>query len=74
MKSEMETRPLHYLLENLGVALGLVLIWRSMWYGLDALDMWLFEGSHTITVALGLFIGLLILYIPHRNLKALERL
>ncbi len=65
---------LKYLGENLSIALGLVLIWRSLWYGLDALDIWLFGGSHAFTVVFGVIIGLIVLYVPHRNLKALERL
>ena len=65
---------LRYLGENLSIALGLVLIWRSLWYGLDAIDLWLFGGSHIVTVVFGIILGVLILYIPHRNLKALERL
>jgi len=58
----------------MGVALGLVLIWRGIWYGLDALDVWLFDGVHWISVIIGVILGVLILYLPHRNLKALERL
>ena len=41
MATEFEKHPLKYLGENMGVA-GLVLIWRGIWYGLDAIDLWLF--------------------------------
>ncbi len=70
----MYTHPLKYLAENLGVALGLVLIWRSMWYALDAIDLYLFDGSRVVTIVCGIILGVLVLYLPHRNLKALERL
>ena len=74
MKEEFEKHPLKYLGDNLGVALGLVLIWRGIWYGLDAMDHLVFGGVHWITAVFGVVLGLLILYLPHRNLKALERL
>ncbi len=74
MTTELQKNPLKYIGENISVALGLVLIWRSMWYGLDALDIYLFHGSHTFTVVFGIILGILVLYLPHRNLKALERL
>ena len=74
MATEFEKHPLKYLGENMGVALGLVLIWRGIWYGLDAIDLWLFAGTHIFTAVFGVILGVLILYLPHRNLKALERL
>ena len=74
MATEFEKHPLKYLGENMGVALGLVLIWRAIWYALDGIDKWLFDGTHWISVLIGLILGIIILYVPHRNLKALERL
>ena len=72
--AEFEKHPLKYLGSNMGVALGLVLIWRGIWYGLDAFDMWFLGGTHWITALFGVIVGIAILYLPHRNLKALERL
>jgi hypothetical protein len=71
---EFERHPIKYLGSNMGVALGLVLIWRGLWYGLDAVDMYFLGGVHWITAVFGVILGILILYLPHRNLKALERL
>ena len=71
---EFEKHPLKYLGSNMGVAVGLIMIWRGIWYGLDALDMFFLGGTHWISAVLGVILGILILYVPHHNLKALERL
>lgn len=74
MITEFKKHPLKYLAENLGVAVGLIMIWRGVWYGLDAIDTYLLGGTHWETAVFGVALGLLILYLPHRDLKALERL
>ena len=74
MAEEFEKHPLRYLGNNMGVALGLVLIWRGLWYGLDFLDRIVFGGTHGISALIGIILGILIIYLPHHNLKALERL
>jgi len=63
-----------YLAKNLFVALGLVLIWRGLWYILDGIDKWLFDGAHLWTAIGGIILGLLILYIPDKDLKEIEKL
>ena len=63
-----------YLGKNLLTAAGLILIWRGIWYVLDGIDKLLFNGSHGWTGVLGIVVGLLILYIPDRNLNSIERL
>ena len=77
MKNEwedFERHPLRYLGSNMGVAIGLIMIWRGVWYGLDALDYWIFGGTHWVTSLFGIVLGIAILYLPHHNLRALERL
>jgi len=37
---------LQYLTKNISIVIGLVLIWRGIWYVLDGLDKWIFGGSH----------------------------
>jgi len=32
--------------KNFSIVIGLVLIWRGIWYVLDGLDSMLFGGSH----------------------------
>lgn len=63
-----------YLAQNLSVVVGIVLIWRGIWYVLDALDLWLLGGSHAWSSLGGIALGLLILYIPDRDLKELGKL
>lgn len=65
---------LKYLTKNLFIVIGLVLIWRGIWYVLDALDNWFFEGSHLWTALGGIVLGLIILYLPDGDLKEIEKL
>lgn len=65
---------LQYLAKNISVVVGLVLIWRGIWYVLDALDKWVFNGSHFWTAVGGILIGLIILYLPDKDLKEIEKL
>jgi len=65
---------LQYFAKNISVVIGLVLIWRGIWYVLDGLDIWLFGGSHTWTALGGIVAGLLILYLPDKDLKEIEKL
>ncbi len=63
-----------YLAKNISVVIGLVLIWRGIWYIMDGLDMIFFGGSHTWTALLGVVVGLGILYFPDKDLKEIEKL
>ena len=65
---------LSYLAKNISVVIGLVLIWRGVWYILDGIDLFLFGGSHTWTAWGGVVLGLLILYLPDKDLKEIEKL
>lgn len=65
---------LQYLAKNISIVIGLVLIWRGIWYVLDGLDKWLFDGSHFWTAMAGIIIGLIILYLPDKDLKEIEKL
>jgi hypothetical protein len=63
-----------HLLHTLSIILGLVLVWRGVWYGLDYIDQQLFDGSHWWTVLIGTIIGFVILYLPDKDLKEIEKL
>lgn len=65
---------LRYVLENVSIVVGLVLIWRGIWYVLDGVDEWLFGGSHTWTAVLGIVVGLVVLYLPDKDLKEIGKL
>jgi len=62
------------LFRNFSVAAAIIMIWRGIWYALDIVDVWLFSGSHIWTAVIGIVIGILILYIPDRNLDELGKL
>ncbi|HWO07332.1 MAG TPA: hypothetical protein VNM40_01985 [Candidatus Paceibacterota bacterium] len=72
--SFIERHPVRYLVRSLSVVIGIVLIWRGIWYTLDWFDMTFLNGSHVITALGGIALGLLILYLPDRDLKELGRL
>ncbi|MBU1203074.1 hypothetical protein KKH39_03500 [Patescibacteria group bacterium] len=65
---------LSYLVDNLFIVVGLVLIWRGVWYILDALDLLIFNGNHSWTALGGVVLGLLILYLPDKDLKEISKL
>ncbi len=69
-----KTPSFSYFARNLSVVVGLVLVWRGIWYVFDGLDKLFFGGSHTWTAVAGIFIGLLILYLPDKDLKEIEKL
>ena len=59
---------------NITTVLGIVLVWRGVWYILDKFDAWLFGGRHLWTAVVGLIVGLAILYIPDKDLKEIEKI
>jgi len=63
-----------YFAKNMGIVIGLVLIWRGIWYVLDGVDIAFFNGEHMITAVGGIIAGLLILYLPDKDLKELQKL
>jgi hypothetical protein len=65
---------LAYLTRNLGVVIGLVLVWRGVWHILDGVDMYLLDGNKMITAFGGVVLGLLILYLPDKDLKEIQKL
>lgn len=65
---------LHYLAQNIFIVIGVVLVWRGIWYVLDEMDKWLFGGSHVWTALAGIIIGLIVLYLPDKDLKEIGKL
>jgi len=62
------------LAKNLSIIIGIVLIWRGIWYALDEVDKMLCGGSHIWTAIAGIIIGLIIIYLPDKDLKEIEKL
>lgn len=63
-----------YFSSNLFIVIGLVMIWRGVWYVLDAVDIWFFANNHYWTAFGGIILGLIILYIPDKDLKEIGKL
>ncbi|OGE73795.1 MAG: hypothetical protein A3I07_02235 [Candidatus Doudnabacteria bacterium RIFCSPLOWO2_02_FULL_42_9] len=59
---------------NVSIVIGLVFIWRGIWYVMDGVDKYLFDGSHIVTSIAGVIAGLVILYLPDKDLKEIEKL
>lgn len=67
-------RTISYFAKNIATVVGIVLIWRGIWYVLDTIDATFFGSEHFWTGLGGIVVGLLILYLPDRDLKELEKL
>lgn len=66
---------LHYFSKNLLVMIGIVMIWRGIWVLLDILDGILFgQDYHWSTAVLGVLGGLLLLYLPDKDLDEIKKL
>lgn len=63
-----------YFARNIFIVVGLVLIWRGIWYVLDEVDILFFGQSHIYTTLGGIILGFLILYIPDHDLKEISKL
>jgi len=65
---------IRYFAKNLIVVLGVVLIWRGIWHILDQVDERIFGNNTMITAVGGIVLGLLLLYLPDKDLKEIEKL
>lgn len=74
MSLHPNTLTLSYLAKNLSIVLGLVLVWRGIWYILDGIDYFFFQNDHFYTAIGGVIVGLIILYLPDRDLKEIQKL
>lgn len=63
-----------YFVRTLSIIFGLVMVWRGVWYVLDYVDTLLFGTYNHWTGFLGIVIGVVLLYIPDRDLKEIEKL
>ncbi len=60
--------------KDMSIAIGIILIWRGVWVLLDLIDKLIFGNDHVVTAILGIIVGIAMLYLPDKDLKALERL
>lgn len=64
-----------YFASNVLIVVGLILVSRGIWYVLDGIDRFLFGTTSNIFLAIGsTILGLLILYLPDRDLKEIQKL
>ena len=68
------TLTVSYFAKSFNIVLGLVLIWRGIWYVLDEVDLYFLNGSHALTAIGGILLGFLILYLPDKDLKEIQKL
>jgi hypothetical protein len=74
MSDFQKHHPLSYFAKNLGIIVGIVLIWRGVWVILDQIDLLLFGSDHLATAIIGIVAGFFILYLPDHDLKEIEKL
>lgn len=60
--------------KSLPIVIGLVLVWRGIWYVADWADLTFFAGDHALTAVGGIVLGLLLLYLPDKDFKEIEKL
>jgi len=63
-----------YIVRTLSIVIGLVMVWRGVWYVLDQIDIVLFGSYNHWTGLLGVILGILFLYFPDHDLKEIEKL
>jgi hypothetical protein len=63
-----------YFASSFAVVLGIILIWRGIWYLLEWIDMQIFGGTHIISIIGGIILGFAILYLPDKDLSELRKL
>lgn len=64
----MKNRPIRHILKRLISVIGIVLVWRGVWYLLDYIDRTYFNGGHALTAIAGILIGSIILYIIDKEI------
>ncbi|MEK7136123.1 MAG: hypothetical protein AAB821_00830 [Patescibacteria group bacterium] len=74
MKETKASALTSYFAKNFLVVLGLVLVWRGVWYILDALDFVFLSGNHFLSGIIGVVVGMLLLYLPDKDLKEISKL
>lgn len=67
-------KDVRYFIKTLSIVIGLVMIWRGIWYILDYIDIFIFGSYNHLTGLLGIVLGVLLLYLPDRDLKEIEKL
>ncbi len=67
-------KDIRYFVRTLSIIAGLVLVWRGIWHILDVVEAKYFGGELFWTGVAGILIGVLLLYVPDRDLKEIEKL
>jgi len=63
-----------YFVRTLSIVIGLVMIWRGVWYVLDYIDIFIFGAYNHWTGLFGFIAGVWLLYFPDHDLKEIEKL
>ncbi len=63
-----------YFIKNMNVVIGLVLVWRGIWHGLDILEAMIGIDRTLLAAFMGIAVGIVLLYFPDHDLKELQKL
>lgn len=69
-----EHKDFKYFVRTLSIIVGVVLVWRGIWHVLDVVETKYFGGELFWTGIAGIVIGVILLYVPDRDLKEIEKL
>jgi len=69
-----EYHTIGYFVRNISTVVAIVLVWRGIWYMLDAIDKYILGGSHWVTAVLGFILGILLMWLPDHDLREIEKL
>jgi len=67
-------KDIRYFIRTLSIIIGLVMVWRGIWYVLDHIDTLILGAYSHWTGLIGIVLGVLLLYLPDRDLKEIEKL
>ena len=74
MRTMAKRKLFFYFVRNFTIVLSLVLIWRGIWYSLDTFDLLFFNNAHIYSAVGGIIVGIILLYLPDKDLKEIEKL
>ncbi|MBT5016580.1 hypothetical protein HN748_01905 [Candidatus Peregrinibacteria bacterium] len=65
---KISLKPAPEIIETFIMVLGVIMVWRGIWH---LLDTYLFPENELISSLICILVGLLLIYLPDKNLKQL---
>ncbi len=65
---KISLKPAPAIVETLIIVIGIIMVWRGVWH---LLDTYLYPENELLSSLICIFVGLLLIYLPDKNLKQL---